>query len=157
MDKRGWWDEPWKICVQDQQINERLGVTWSPPGILKLKLNVDGPTYCKSGSAGCAGVLSDYNGHVRGVFYGPLGVKSSNYAKLMAIFYALKFFASTPWAGSHKLVVELDSQGALSYSWVEKTTPRPWAMWQVFTFISQPLLILRLSIILGRQTQWRAL
>lgn len=74
-------------------------------------------------------VYSDVlNGHIRGVFYGPLDNQDSNYSKLMTIFYAFKLFGSTFLVGSSKLIIESDSKVALV--WVKERRLRPRALWK---------------------------
>ncbi|EOY25663.1 Uncharacterized protein TCM_027046 [Theobroma cacao] len=91
----------------------RVGTSWSPPPTGEFKFNVDDLAKGKSGPAGCGGVLRDSEGYVVGLFFCPLGLHDSNFAKLMAILKALLPFAATPYTAS-RLIIESDSHVVLS-------------------------------------------
>ncbi|EOY09986.1 Uncharacterized protein TCM_025355 [Theobroma cacao] len=92
-------------------------------------------THGKSSPASCARGLQDSQGHVKGVFYDPLGIQDSNVVELLAIYNALKLFAFTSSVGSYKLIVEIDSKVVIS--WVLEGVQRPWNAWRTFNAINR--------------------
>ncbi|OMO53991.1 reverse transcriptase [Corchorus capsularis] len=87
---------------------------WSKPLKGCLKFNVDGSAYGKPGPAGIGGILRDEAGNSLVVFSKSIGVADSNYAEFVAIREAFIIFSASKWCDSHFLIVESDSENAVT-------------------------------------------
>ncbi|EOY12946.1 Uncharacterized protein TCM_031451 [Theobroma cacao] len=112
IDDMGWWTDPRLSSKRKAPHHHQVGTSWSPPPTGEFKFNVDSSAKGRPGLAGCGGVLQDSDGNVVGLFFYPIGLHDSNFAELMAILKALKFFAATPYTSS-PLIIEFDSRVAL--------------------------------------------
>lgn len=59
-------------------------------------------------------MLRAHNGHVLGVFFGPLGIHECNYAALMTIENALKIFCHLYLEGHQKITCRVELQSGVT-------------------------------------------
>ena len=118
---------PMKVKVR------KKATPWICPPLDSLKFNVDGSARGKPGPAGIGGVLRDCKMRVKAVFSKTIGVADSNLAELLAVQEALKIFASTRWASTHKLIVESDSSNVVK--WVLNPHDTPWSLKRIMAHI----------------------
>ncbi|EOY26244.1 Uncharacterized protein TCM_027707 [Theobroma cacao] len=84
---------------KDFVVGSSLRVSWQPPNGGDLKFIVDSLARGKPDLTSCGGILRNLEGYVVGVFFDPLVYLNSNFVELIAIFYALRLFALSPYIG----------------------------------------------------------
>ncbi|PPD91811.1 hypothetical protein GOBAR_DD11218 [Gossypium barbadense] len=84
-----WWLYPFDGPLSTPKIIHRNLVSWTPSPVSKLKSDVNGSAWGKPCPAGCGGILRDYDGHLRGIFFGLLGHLDSNIAECATTLRAL--------------------------------------------------------------------
>ncbi|KAH1055330.1 hypothetical protein J1N35_033395 [Gossypium stocksii] len=87
----------------------------------------------KEDKAGCEGILRDFEGVARGVFYGDAGSNNAEVAKIGEVKIAFEMFASMNWKSSISMVIELGSPKV--FSWCINKKLRPWSLHVLFSDI----------------------
>ncbi|XVF85746.1 hypothetical protein PTKIN_Ptkin17bG0142100 [Pterospermum kingtungense] len=119
------------IVAPKGKVKQRTRQSWLPPSSGSVKFNVDGSSAGKPGPAGIGGVMHDHTGKELACFSKSIGVEDSNIAELLAIREAFLIFIASPFVVGKKLIIESDSQNAVS--WVNGLSSAPW---RVFNFIN---------------------
>ena len=71
-------------------------------------------------------MLRNCNASVKAIFSKAIGVADSNMAELLAVWEALRLFATSRWAPSHKLIIESDSSNVVK--WMTNPSEASWRM-----------------------------
>ena len=106
---------PKEIQVQKVSKATKKAILWERPPSDFLKFNVDGFARGKPGPTGIGGVLRDYNLTIKGIFSKATKVVDLNVAKLLAVKEALRLYAASRWASSHRLIIESDSSNVMNW------------------------------------------
>ncbi|XVF45785.1 hypothetical protein PTKIN_Ptkin02bG0234500 [Pterospermum kingtungense] len=122
---------PENIVVPKRNEKQRTRQNWMPPPSGSVKFNVDRSSTGKLGPAGIGGVMRDHTTKELACFSKSIGVEDSNIAELLAIREAFLVFIASPLVVDKKLIIESDSQNAVS--WVNVPSSAPW---RVFNFIN---------------------
>ncbi|KAL4367510.1 hypothetical protein GQ457_05G003450 [Hibiscus cannabinus] len=123
LNDENWWENPLLCFTSDCNIPY-----WSPPSLGEMKFNVDGAV--SVGSAGCGGVLRTSEGEVRAMFSALVPIFEADFAEVYAIKTALAIFIEASWNVKTNLLVETDSQ--LAISWIRNVLSRSWRWWNIF-------------------------
>ncbi|KAE8696464.1 hypothetical protein F3Y22_tig00110670pilonHSYRG00065 [Hibiscus syriacus] len=127
LDEKRWWACP-GFCVDSCEEKRRQKLIWQPPGLGKMKFNVDGSA--NKEAAGCGGVLRNSEGHVVAMFFGPVSLVNVDFAELVAIKFALELFCGSKWLRNVVLIIESDS--AVVLNWLQSYSGRPWKWGSTF-------------------------
>ncbi|KAE8726444.1 hypothetical protein F3Y22_tig00006886pilonHSYRG00006 [Hibiscus syriacus] len=127
LDEKRWWACP-GFCVDSCEEKRRQKLIWQPPGLGKMKFNVDGSA--NKEAAGCGGVLRNSEGHVVAMFFGPVSLVNVDFAELVAIKFTLELFCGSKWLRNVVLIIESDS--AVVLNWLQSYSGRPWKWGSTF-------------------------
>ena len=102
------------LILHDLGINGKLApspsiipVSWNPPPLGWLKVNIDGAAKGALGHAGCGGIFCTCRGFVKGIFSFYLDIKFAFEAELTGLILAKEVVAKYNW---NNLWVESDSE-----------------------------------------------
>lgn len=120
-------------------------ITWCPPQHQEIKWNVDASYEPRCNLSAIGGVLRSEGGAFMCLFSCPIPPMEINSAEVYAIYRAIKITSASSMAKNHQIIIESDSQNAVS--WCNDLNGGPWNLNSMLNYIrSSSHLGLKVSI-----------